>query len=247
MNPSLILALCLGYAAGDIIMAEHNFDLQTGSSGVIGKMYSWWTKHSYPEHFALIAGIITFPLSILVTYALIDTVCSPYRYGKASADMAPFPGSWVTDWCDFDIEPTQKKSLQISLAVFYSWLVVVAGMCLFSNSNKRVFRFMHTRQSLLGITNGETILFFGVASLLIFNCVYWHHTFTYLLDNSKLYTSWMGRSIRRPTYFATQVTGRLLDVSLGEQTVIIKLMQINFILLELCVCFCSTAHITPIS
>lgn len=221
MNPSLILALCLGYAAGDIILAECNYDLQSGSSGAVRRTYSWWMTHSYPEHYALIAGIFTFPLSILVTYALIDTVCLQYRNGDSSAKNAPFPGSWVSDFCDFDIEPTQKKALQISLAVFYAWLVVVGGMCLLSGFNKRVFRFMHARLSLIGLTNGETILFVGVASLLIFNCVYWYHTFNYMLDNSPLYAKWMSTSIRRPTYFATQVTGRLLDVSLGPYTVLI--------------------------
>jgi hypothetical protein len=218
MNPSLILALCLGYAVGDILLAEHNYDLQSGSSGIVRRTYSWWMKHSYPEHVALIAGIITFPLSILITYALIDTVCLQYKNGQSLPEKAPWAGSWVSDFCDFDIEPTQKKALQISLAVFYSWLIIVGGMCLLSGSNKRVFRFMHTRLSLIGLTNGETILFFGVATLLIFNCVYWYHTFKFMLDHSELYAFWMKDSIRRPTYFATQVTGRLLDVSLGMLT-----------------------------
>ena len=177
MNPSLILALCLGYAVGDVLLAEHNYDLQSGSSAVVRRTYSWWMKHSYPEHVALIAGIITFPLSILVTYALIDTVCLQYKNGKSLPEKAPWAGSWVSDFCDFDIEPTQKKALQISLAVFYSWLIIVGGMCLLSGCNKRAFRFMQTRLTLVGLTNGEVILFFGVASLLIFNCVYWYHTF----------------------------------------------------------------------
>ena len=215
MNPTLILALCLGYAAGDILMAELHYDLQSGSSGLVRRTNSWWMKHSYPEHVALIAGIVTFPLSILITYALIDTACLQYKNGNSAAERSPFAGSWVSDFCDFEIEPTQKKALQISLAVFYSWLAVVGVLCFLSSCNKRMFRFMHSRLPLLGITNGEAILFVGVASLLVFNCAHWCHTFTHMLDHSAIYSYWMEKSARRPTYFVTQVTGRLLDVSLG--------------------------------
>ena len=197
-------------------MAELHYDLQSGSSGVVRRTNHWWMKHSYPEHVALIAGIITFPLSILITYALIDTACLQYKNGNSPAAKAPFAGSWVSDFCDFEIDPTQKYALQISLAVFYSWLAVVGGLCLLSSCNKRMFRFMHARLTLLGLTNGETILFFGVASLLVFNCTYWCHTFTHMLDHSAVYAYWMEKSPRRPTYFVTQVTGRLLDVSLGQ-------------------------------
>jgi hypothetical protein len=230
MNPSLILALCLGYAAGDIMLAECNYDLQSGSSGMVRKAYAWWMTHSYPEHYALIAGIFTFPVSILVTYSLIDSACLQYRNG--SVKNGPFPGSWVSDFCDFDIEPTQKKALQISLAIFYAWLVLIGGMCLLSGSSKRVYQFMHARFSLIGVSNGETILFVGVASLLIFNCVYWYHTFKYMLDNSSLYAKWMSTNVRRPTYFATQVTGRLLDVSLGQYTVLTQ----DLFPVYLCIC-----------
>ena len=229
MNPPLILALCLGYTVGDILIAELHYDLQSRSSGLVRRTNSWWMKHFYPEHVALIAEIVTFPLSTLITYALIDTACLQYKNGDSPAGKSSFAGSWVSDFCDFEIDPTQKKALQISLAVFYSWLAVVGGMFLLSSCNKRTFRFMHARLPLLGITKGETILFFGVASLLAWcqqigairsrTWWYWCHTFTHMLDHSTVYAYWMVTSARRHTYFVTQVTGRLLDVSLGPCSV----------------------------
>ena len=235
-NPSLFLALCVGYAVGDVISCDHHYDLKTGSNALIPKFVNWLSKNSFPELSALFSGIVIFPLSIFITYGLIDNVCYEYSLGNVVASLSPYPGSWVADYCDFEIEPTQKKALQVSLAVFYSWLTIVGSICLLSNWNKRIFNFIHKERSIsfhkdlkensylsFRATHGEIILFFAVASLLIFNCVFWYYKYTDLLDNSLLYAGWMNDSVRRPTFFATMVSGHLVREISGVSYLVIHM------------------------
>ena len=102
MNPSLFFALCLGYTAGDVLSCDQHVDLKTGSNSVIYSFVDWCTRHSFPELLALFSGVITFPFAIFVTYALIDNVCYEYSLGNAAAGI--LPGSWVADFCDFEID-----------------------------------------------------------------------------------------------------------------------------------------------
>lgn len=227
-NPSLFLALGCGYALGHYLFANMIFDLtlqrsHTWMYQTSTKIIHWLKTHVFSDHIVLLIGMLSFPIAMMTTYGLIENVCWDYAHGYKQAFEGPFAGSFPVDWCDLETNISFKKALEVSLAVFYAWVFVLTCILCLSKVNKSLYLFLH-RESISfkwGITNGDLILFVAIVSLLFFNGIYHYYNYKHLIDDSNLFLYWINmkplhqKSIRRPWYFATQVTGRLCDVSLG--------------------------------
>lgn len=217
-NPSLFLALIVGYLIGGYICCELSIDerlpgIRLFSRGAYGAyILNWWIKHSVHEHFALLAGVLTFPTALFIGYALIQYTCP----ATTAAVRGPYTGVWVTDWCAFEMEPTQQMSIQQSLGVFYGFLAITSTIMLLARRYKSIFNYLH-KAVLQGkhISNGEVIMSAGVASLLLFNVVFWYNRYSFMMMNGTLYEGWIKGTNKQECFLATQVTGRILDVSLG--------------------------------
>lgn len=238
-NPSLFLALVIGYLVGGYACCELKLDQKllgtqfAEFSSSTATAIKWWTQHSPHEHFVLIAGVLVFPTALVSGYGLIHNTCYYYTPGQQSSHevddwpgtlisegKAPFVGGWIPDWCGFESEPTNKMSIQQSIGVFYGFLAITTSIMLLAKRYKSVFTFLR-KEVIQGrnVTNGEVIMTSGVAALLIFNFAFWYNRYTFMIMNGTLYMGWMKGTSRQPWFFATQVTGRLLDVSLGLLTI----------------------------
>ena len=217
-NPSLFLALFVGYLIGGYICCELNIDERLPGirlfnySACGASALNWWTKHSSHEHFALLAGVLTFPIALSIGYALILYTCP----ATITVVRGPYSGVWVTDWCAFEREPTQLISIQQSLGVFYGFLAINSIIMLLAKRHKSMYGFLH-KEVVRGkhVSNGEVIMSAGVASLLIFNVAFWYNRYTFMMMNGALYVGWIKGTNRQQWFLAIQVTGRILDVSLG--------------------------------
>ena len=256
-NPSLILALVVGYLIGGYLCCELKMNqqllgdrfLESSTYGL--SSFKWWIRHSPHEHYVVVMGVLTFPTALFTGYALIHNSCyylhpgqhSPSNVidthqpgGRISNRAAPFVGGWFADWCAFENEPTNKLSVQQSLGVFYGFLAVTAAIMLLAKRYKAVFNFLR-KEVVKGrsLTNGEVIMAGGVGCLLIFNFAFWYNRYTFMIMNGELYLGWLKGTDRQPWFFATQVSGRLLDVSLGllmipvaKNTVLQQLLGISY-------------------
>ena len=217
-NPCLFLALIVGYFIGGYVCCELSIDERLlgirlfNRDSCFASALNWWTKHSSHEHFALLAGVSTFPIALFIGYALILCTCPV----TTAAVKGPYSGVWVTDWCAFEMEPTQLISIQQSLGVFYGFLAINSTIMLLAKRYKSIFGFLH-KEVVRGkhISNGEVIMSAGVAFLLVFNVVFWYNRYTFMMMNGDLYVGWIKGTDRQQWFLATQVTGRVLDVSLG--------------------------------
>lgn len=215
MNPNLLLALALGYSIGCYITIDTYYDIKLNVSNnkYVNNIIKWWNNHSVTDHYVLIVGLLTYPISMATTYALIDRTCY-YGAHVGHADdwqsfKGPYPGGFPTDWCWLETRREERNSLRTSFAVYYVSIFIVSLLMAWSHNNKTAFLFLH-REVYHGynITNGEVLVFAAVASIIIYNICLWWWSFQH--------HSWMAPdNVRYPWYFATQVSGRVCDVSLG--------------------------------
>lgn len=223
MNPNLFLALGIGYALGAYLFCDYEISekFSRGSSirnhgKLVTQTLAWWNKHSAQDIFILFAGMMTFPLALFSTYALIDYTC--LSNGRSTDDdrllttgKGPYPGAFPIDTCYLEDRTIEKISLKTSFAVYYIFLFLTSILMYFTYRNKATFNFVH-KEIIRGfkVTNGELIVFSAITALLVFNAVFWWRIYGDLVDRNfdpaNPRTSW---------YYATQVTGRLCDVSLG--------------------------------
>jgi hypothetical protein len=198
------------------------------------------------DHFVLFGSILVYPVAVFAAFALIDRTCRrqdlvEYNddYMKQYSTMSPllkkdltgfFTLGFPTDSCSTDGSDFARKALRVTFAVYYIFLFFAGVFMFVAARHEKFFRFLHD-EVVKGtyITNGEIIVFSMVATLLVFNCWFWYDKiyFQFFFGG---HGSMMAGAPRSPYYFATMVTGRLCDVSLG----LVMLPTSKNSLLQLC-------------
>jgi Ctr copper transporter family len=253
MNPNLLLALGVGYAVGGMIFYNYMIDIQLPDHltrfmqrFTTKRLLYWMKTHSVTDHFVLFGSILVYPVAVFATFALIERTCRRVDlvefnddYTKMNAKFTSLLGSDLTgffalgfpsDMCNMEGSDFERKALRVSFAVYYIFLFFAGVFMFVAARHEKFFRFLHD-EVVKGtyITNGEIIVFSMVATLLVFNCWFWYDRFYFQFFFGGA-DSMMAGAPRSPYYFATMVTGRLCDVSLG----LVMLPTSKNSLLQLC-------------
>ncbi|KAK9687967.1 hypothetical protein K7432_014573 [Basidiobolus ranarum] len=129
-------------------------------------------------------------------------------------------GFWMMElpcYADFCIEhtyATAKHSSQIALGVFYIWVLgaifILAGL----RTKPSLHRFFHKKTGIASMSRGEIVFMLSCAALVMFNLIFYLFESDRLL-NTPVYTKRNLPVPRKIAIYATQVTGKVLDVSMG--------------------------------
>lgn len=216
MNPNVLLALCVGHFLGGYMISAATIDSQLSAnvstfstSAALKRVLAWWNAHGESDHFVLAVGLLSIPLSASIAYGLIDNTCNltppDYEYRDG-----PYAGEFPTDMCYLESQMWERTGLKVSLAVFYGFLLLTGAFLIVARLKPAVFRFLHRETvPLVKMSNGEIMLFFASACLLVFNIFYWWSLF------KKVEFSYWSQGRWQPWSFATAVSGRVCDVTLG--------------------------------
>ncbi|KAJ3410991.1 hypothetical protein HDV05_002935 [Chytridiales sp. JEL 0842] len=151
---------------------------------------------SGPQLTATLASLACIPLGLGVTYAMFELPC-----------YLPLCFEWNT--------LAGKRAGQVTIAVFYAWLLVVGAVLMLSNKSLRVYKFVRT-PVYIGLSTilplGEVLFYASFVAFMAFNLSYWYtvNFSVYWAKPKPWIRSWMV-----PAHLAVQTSGRLLDVALG--------------------------------
>lgn len=114
------------------------------------------------------------------------------------------------DFCLYDSDPDARWVTQVALIVYYC---VLFAYVVFAWGEER---FMKRKIRLLGLSLPQWGLALCAVLLFLFSWGYFAAEFYITLDSNPFYKGWMNENwVRRPAYYATQVTGGVVAPILG--------------------------------